>query len=67
MDEKRTSSASGGIGFFGLLTLVFIVLKLIGKISWSWILVLSPIWIGLVLLVLICVVPILVAVIISHK
>lgn len=67
MDEKHTSSASGGIGFFGLLTLVFIVLKLIGKITWSWIWVLSPIWIGLVLFVLICVVPILAAVIISHK
>ena len=36
---------SGGIGFVGLLTLAFIVLKLCGKISWSWWLVLSPLWI----------------------
>lgn len=49
-----SSSSSGGIGFVGLLTIVFIVLKLIGKITWSWWWVLSPLWIstGLVLLIL---------------
>jgi hypothetical protein len=40
-----SSSASGGIGFCGMLTIVFIVLKLIGKIDWSWWWVLSPVWI----------------------
>ncbi len=40
---KSGSSSAGGIGFFGLLTIVFIVLKLIGVISWPWIWVLSPI------------------------
>ena len=35
-----------GIGFCGLLTIVFIVLKLIGYISWSWVWVLSPLWIS---------------------
>lgn len=51
---KVSSSSRGGIGFVGLLTIVFIVLKLIGKITWSWWWVLSPLWIsaGLVLLVL---------------
>lgn len=43
--EKTTSS--GGIGFAGVLTIVFIVLKLIGVISWSWLWVLSPIWISI--------------------
>jgi hypothetical protein len=41
-----SSSSSGGIGFCGLLTIVFIILKLIGKIDWSWWWVLSPIWIS---------------------
>jgi hypothetical protein len=41
-----SSSSSSGIGFSGLLTIVFIVLKLIGKIDWSWWWVLSPLWIG---------------------
>ena len=34
----------GGIGFWGLLTIVFITLKLTGVIAWSWIWVLSPLW-----------------------
>lgn len=33
------------IGFGGLLTLLFIGLKLTGYITWSWLLVLSPLWI----------------------
>ena len=41
----KQSSSSSGIGFTGLLTIVFIVLKLIGKIDWSWWWVLSPVWI----------------------
>ena len=48
-----SSSSSSGIGFVGLLTIVFIVLKLLGKITWSWWWVLSPLWIstGLVILI----------------
>ena len=42
---SNSSSSSGGIGFCGLLTIVFITLKLMGKIAWSWWWVLSPIWI----------------------
>lgn len=38
---------SGSIGFVGLLTLAFIILKLTGCISWSWWLVLSPVLIEL--------------------
>lgn len=40
-----------GIGFFDLLTLAFIVLKLTGCIDWSWWWVLSPTWIILLLIV----------------
>jgi hypothetical protein len=43
------SNSSGGIGFCGVLIIVFIVLKLVNVISWSWIWVLSPIWITVVL------------------
>lgn len=41
-----TNSNSGGVGFTGLLTIVFIVLKVLGKISWSWWWVLCPLWIS---------------------
>jgi hypothetical protein len=46
MSENSGSSGSSGISFVGLLTIVFITLKLCGVISWSWLWVLSPIWIG---------------------
>lgn len=39
------TSRSGGIGFFGLLGIVFITLKLCGVIDWEWWLVLAPIWV----------------------
>jgi len=51
MAISTTSSGSNGSGFVGLLTIVFIVLKLIGHISWSWWWVLSPIWISILLVV----------------
>lgn len=43
MSSTNTSS-SGGIGFFGLLTILFVALKLTGYITWSWWWVLAPIW-----------------------
>ena len=52
MDTKTTT---GGIGFAGLLTIVFIVLKLVGVISWSWIWILSPLWISVIIFVLLCI------------
>lgn len=51
MAQQTTSS--GGIGFAGLLTIVFITLKLTGFITWSWLWVLSPLWISFALLVVI--------------
>ena len=47
--EERGSSTVGGTGFFGFLQLLFIGLKLGGKIKWSWIWVLSPTWISALL------------------
>lgn len=40
------SSGGGGIGFTGLLAILFIGLKLGSVINWSWVWVLSPIWIS---------------------
>ena len=55
--SESNGAASGGIGFGGLLTIVFIVLKLCGVIAWKWVWVLSPLWIsaGLSLLIFIVV------------
>ena len=48
MDDK-TVSVQVGPGFLGLLTIVFITLKLTGYIAWSWWWVLAPLWGGAVL------------------
>jgi hypothetical protein len=45
------SNSSGGIGVVSTLGIVFIVLKLVGVIHWSWLWVLAPFW-GQVLLAL---------------
>ena len=44
-------NSSGGIGFIGLLTILFIALKLLNQIQWSWWWVLSPIWISAILFI----------------
>lgn len=43
------SKSSGGVGFAGLLTVAFIVLKLMHVIDWGWVWVISPMWISLIL------------------
>ena len=46
MSTTTVSSSSSGVGFTGLLTMMFIALKLTGVIDWSWWWVLSPLWIS---------------------
>jgi len=41
-----SSSSSSGISFTGALTVLFVGLKLTNVITWSWLWVLSPIWIS---------------------
>jgi len=50
--QASSSSSSGGIGLGGALFLVFLVLKLTGKIDWSWWWVTAPLWGGFVLFLL---------------
>ena len=42
---SSTSSSAGGIGFGGMLAILFIGLKLTDHVTWSWLWVLSPLWI----------------------
>ena len=48
----KNSNTNYGIGSCELLTIVFIMLKLNGVIDWSWLWVLSPLWITTVLSVI---------------
>ena len=45
MNNNNNNVSSSGIGFCELLAIVFIILKLLNKITWSWLWVLSPLWI----------------------
>lgn len=60
MNNKRNNSSSSGIGILGVLQIVFLVLKLTGLITWSWTVVLIPLWISLVMLVIFLIVTIIV-------
>lgn len=48
--SNSKAASSGGIGVSGLLGVVFVVLKLLGKITWSWWWVTLPFWGGIALL-----------------
>jgi len=49
-DDRRSVSVSG-IGFFDVLLLINIVLKLTGVINWSWWVVLWPLWFSIITLI----------------
>ena len=61
MTENKTSP--GGIGFFGLLAVLFVGLKLTGYITWSWWWVTAPLWGPFMLVLVILVIAALVYVI----
>lgn len=53
--NSSSSSGKGGIGFTGALQIAFIVLKLCKVINWSWLWVLAPMWISLILVVIVAI------------
>lgn len=63
--QTKSEAKSGGIGFVGLLTIVFIVLKLTDVIDWSWWWVASPVWISAAIVAAILVVAMVIAVIVT--
>ena len=64
--EKKVKVTVNGIGFCGLLTIAFIVLKLIDKLSWSWLWVLAPIWIPTAFWLLVIIIVFVIAFIINN-
>ncbi|MBN2155224.1 MAG: hypothetical protein JW776_04220 [Candidatus Lokiarchaeota archaeon] len=51
-DDYKRRNISGSISLPSLLLIVFIIMKLTGVIDWSWLWVLSPLWIGAALALL---------------
>ena len=66
MNNKRNNSSSSGMGILGVLQIVFLVLKLTGLITWSWPVVLIPLWISLGILVIFLIIA-LTVVLVSFK
>jgi len=60
-----TNYCSGGIGFTGALTILFIALKLLHKIDWSWWWVLSPIWISILIVVAVIIIVLIITFIVE--
>lgn len=61
------SSSSGGVGFLGLLAILFIGLKLTGYIDWSWWWVTAPLWAPLAIGVVISLLIFIAAAVISFR
>jgi hypothetical protein len=60
MTDKKVS-VQVGPNFLGLLTIVFITLKLTGYINWSWWWVLAPMWGGFALALAIIILTLVIA------
>lgn len=65
--KEQSSVASSGLGVLGVLTILFVVLKLLHVIEWSWLIVFLPVLIGLALKILWIVVAVLIALLGSRR
>ena len=66
-DNNTVYKSGGGIGFAGVLTIVFVVLKLVGVINWPWVWVLSPIWISIGIALIFALILFIIFIIIKRK
>ena len=55
------------MGFLELLTIIFIILKVLGYIDWSWLVVLSPMLVAIALYIIVVIVHIIFHVSIFNK
>jgi hypothetical protein len=65
--SNTTSTSSGGLGLLSVLGIIFVVLKLVGVIDWSWWLVLLPFYGGFVLFLAAAVIVLLVGAIVKFS
>lgn len=64
MEEKKTVTTTSGISLIGLgfiVSLVFMILKLTGVITWSWFWVAFPLMVGVALTLVVLIVVLLIA------
>ena len=65
-DENENKNVYNGIGFFGLLQVVFIALKVAKVIDWSWWLVFIPTWIDIGIFLIIVIIAIILTIIVKR-
>ena len=53
MKNKKYNANNTGISVLGILLIIFVVLKLVGVVTWSWWVVLIPLWIEIGLLIIV--------------
>jgi len=56
MSDRSNAGTGGGVGVLGLLGVLFVALKLLGVITWSWWWVLLPFWGGLAIVLAVLIV-----------
>jgi hypothetical protein len=64
-DENKEVVHGGGVGFFGLLAVLFIGLKLTGYLEWSWLWVLAPLWLPFAVILIVATIALLVMLVIE--
>lgn len=52
MNNNNNNTTRTGLGFLYILTLIFVVAKILGFLTWPWYLVLLPAFIPLILLII---------------
>lgn len=67
MKNNKNYSAGGGLSLAGVLTVVFVVLKLVGVINWSWWWVLAPLWISAIAIIILLIVVLVAAFLIDYR
>lgn len=65
--ENNNTVRTSGMGLGTLLTIIFVVLKLVGVISWGWIWVLAPLWISFALVIVIFIIVAIASVIVGNR
>lgn len=56
MNEKKETKVNYNFSLANMLTVAFVVLKLCKVIAWSWVWVLSPLWISLIVGIVVAVI-----------
>lgn len=62
-NKKVTVKGGRSMSIGTVVGIVFIVLKLIGLIEWSWVWVLAPFWIGAIIIILALIISVIVSLI----